>query len=415
MRSFDIRPRQNPRPAQPIKLEAPPRQRRSWPKILLVLVLLAGFGIGIFGFLILPEAQLSVTARTEPVTRDLEVQVAASQSAVDAAALAVPGRVIEDEASGSKKVSATGSKNIGAKASGFVKIYNFSKNTLILRSQTTTLTAGNGRAYVLAQDVSGIRPTAVIGLADQEIDETSLIAPVPVIATGPGEEYNLAKGTRLEIRNEAFGSNPKTLYALVADDGVTGETTKSVKVVTDADIVAGQKALSAELLETARARLAEKQSDVKLLDGAFTTEVSGQASSATTGHELAEFEVTQKLKVRALVFAEGDVRQVILSRVKRLLAESKVLKDEQGDRLECQWRSADLAAGMGMLSCHYEGEIVYRVDEGLLVSRVKGKSVDEIRELLLSRPEVADLEVKLLPFWAKSAPQYSKRITIEIK
>ena len=133
----------------------------------------------------LPSAAITVKARSEPVARDFEIRVDPSAAAASSIELAIPAKTIDREVEGSKTAQATGQRNIGKTASGFVSIYNFSKTTLILKAATTELTA-NGRKYYFTQDVGGIRPTARIGLEDQEIDETSLIPPVPIVAAGAG-------------------------------------------------------------------------------------------------------------------------------------------------------------------------------------------------------------------------------------
>lgn len=422
MRSFDIRARKKVVTkvglGQPEaeKKEIVLAKRRPWLKFAFVAIPLVGFAIGVLGFLVLPEAKITVSQRTEPVTRDLEIRVDVDQGLPDVAGLAVPGTKVEQEESGTEKGLSTGVRNTGAKASGFVYVYNFSKNTLILKSQTTVLTAPSGKKYIFAQDVSGIRPTALLGLEEQEVDPTSLVAPVPTIAELPGEEYNLPKGTRLEIRNEAFGSNPKTLYAVVSEDQISGGSTRSVKVVTDGDIKKAHQSLTAALVDKARDRLAaELGSDTRLLDRAYATEILESGVSVAVGREQAEFEVSQKIKLQALLFHESDAAEVVMSRVARLMPDDKTLRAGEKTSLDCQYKSTDLSAGQGLLLCHFEGLIEYQVDTAFIRDRVRGRTPDEIKELLLSRPEIASVDVKFLPFWVSKAPVYNKRIQILIQ
>lgn len=360
--------------------------------------------VAILGWLVLPHATVAVRPRSETVTRDLEVRVSTDQAAADSAQLVVPGRLVADEISGSKTVAASGARNVGQKASGFVYIYNFSKTTLILRAQTTTLVAG-GRKYFFTQDAPGIRPTALLGLTDQEVDPTSLTAPVPVVADGPGEEYNLGGSSRLEIQNEAFGSNPKTLYAVTTDDGLRGGSTKEIKIIKDEDIKNGYQALTAELSAKAKEKF----------DGFLETEAAEPAATGVAGQEAAEFTVSEKLKVRGLVFSEADVLAVARARVGRLLPPQKELLAGENQRMQAQFKEADLKEGRGVLAVHFEGEIIYRLDRDELLQKVRGKSAAEITELLLSRPEIAEVNVQLRPFWVKKAPKWGKNITIDIE
>lgn len=414
MKSFDIS-RSNKKGA--VRLPArsaggPARQATppKWLKPVAGLIGLVALVLSV-GYVFLPEATIQVTARSEPVTRDLSIRVDKNLTVPAADDLAVPGKFIETEVTGKKTAASTGSKNVGKKASGFVSVYNFSKTTLILKAQTTVLTAG-GRKYFFTQDVGGIRPTARIGLEDEEVDPTSLIPPVPLVAEGPGEEYNLLVGTRLEIANEAFGSQPKLLYAIVAED-ISGGSTKQLPVVAQADIDNSYDALFKEIVAGARAEIVGKNSGFKILDNALAADTLEKQTSAQVGDETAEFESSLKLTVRVLAFDETQVLELVTQRIKRLLPETKILITE-GERIQSQFANVNLDGGTGILVTHFEGQIFYRLDESELLEKVKGKTVNEIREILLSQPEINSIEIKFAPFWVKRAPKFKGKTQIEV-
>ncbi len=418
MKSLDIqrKPRhtlRSSRPSPPVFMKAGEKSRKPWRKTVAGSAGIVVLGIVLFTVLILPEARVIVAARTEAVTRDLEISIDKNQTEPDPAGLVVPGRILEREIEGRKTYPSSGSKNVGRTASGFVSIYNFSKTTLILRAQTTVLTA-NGRKYFFTQDVGNIRPTALLGLTDQEVDETSLIPPVPVVAEAPGEAFNLKKAARLEIKNEVFGHQPEALYAVVAED-VSGGTTEELKVVSTADAAAALSALRQELISKARAELVKESADLRLLDKAVATQVLEEKTSAQPGEAVPEFEASAKLKLLALVYNEAHVKALITRRIERLLPENKVLlTGEPALRLESQLVNLNLDLGQGVLRNHFEGMIVYQIDRREALRKIKGRSAEEIREILLSRPEIASVEVKFYPFWVKKAPRFEKKIYFDI-
>lgn len=417
MKSFDIS-RRNKKiaarlPARQAKPQSvKPKQTKSvkWMKPVAGLMVLVVLALAA-GYVFLPEATIQVTARSEPVTRDLSIRVDKNLAASAADDLAVPGKFIEIEVTGKKTAASTGSKNVGKKASGFVLIYNFSKTTLILKAPTTVLTSG-GRKYFFTQDVGGIRPTARIGLEDEEVDPTSLIAPVPLAAEGPGEEYNLQAGTRLEIENEAFGSQPKLLYAIVVED-ISGGSTKQLPVVAQSDIDNSYDLLFKEIVEKTRTEMVEQNPGFKILDNALAADTVEKQTSAQAGDEAAEFQSTMKLKVRILAFDETEILELVTQRIKRLLPETKILITE-GERIQSQFANVNLDNGTGILVTHFEGQIFYRLDEAELLEKVKGKTVDEIREILLSQPEINSIEIELAPFWVKRAPKLKGKTKIEV-
>ena len=388
------------------------KKTRSWRKTGASLAGLAALAIILLVALVLPEAHIKVTARTETATRDLELQVDKNQTQPDAATLIIPGRILELELADTKTFPATGKKNIGKTASGFVYVYNFSKNTLILKAKTTTLTA-DGKKYYFTQDVGNIRPTAFIGLEDQEIDKSSLVPPVPVAAAEGGEQYNLPVGTRLEITNEVFGHQPKALYAVVAEN-LAGGTTEQIKVVTESDAAAAFSSVEKVLVEKARQDLKVQNPDLRILDNAFAAESLEQKTNPSAGTASDEFTVEAKIRLRALVFNEADVKTLIAERIKRLLPENKVLEPQASTRISSSFVVVNIDEGKGTLNNHFEGKVVYQIDSKEIAGKIKGKSAAEIREILLSRPEISSVEIKFYPFWVKHAPKFQKKIYLEI-
>lgn len=392
---------------------SPPRRIPTRQKVIGASIGAMVLAIALIAFLILPEARIKITVRTEPKTADFEIRVDKNQEKVDGSSLIAPGKILEQELAGSKTYPATGKKNIGKKASGFVKIYNFSKTTLILKAETTLLTT-RGQQYFFTQDAGGIRPTALIGLEEQEVDESSLIPPVPLVASGPGEAYNLPKGTRLEIENEVFGKQPKVLYAVAAED-ISGGTTEEIKVVTAGDLVVAEEALVKDLVRTAREALAATSTSLKLLDNAVVTEISESKSSVSANTEIGEFEIAAKIKLRGLAYNEIEILSIITERIKRLLPENKILEADYKPRLQSNFINLNLEQGSGTLNTHFEGRVIYRVREIELLEKARGKTPEEIKEILLSRPEIEKVEIKLYPFWVKKVPKFSEKVRLEIQ
>ena len=377
--------------------------------VIVVIVVLVLTGVMFYA---LPSATITVVTRSEPVTRDVEIEVRVDQLEPDLASLTVPGRIIEQEVEGSKSFTPTGRRNIGKKASGFVQIYNLSKTTLILRAETTVLSIG-GESYVFTQDVGGIRPTAFIGQGeDQEIDPSSLIAPVPVVALTAGEASNLTGGSRIEITNEVFGAKPEELYAEAAGN-ITGGSTLEIKVVSETDILQALEAVQAEIIDQAAKDLTDESEGAKLLESAVSSEILEQSVSHQPGDQTGQFSAAVKISLKALVYDENDIIELVRNRVERLLPENKKLISEEESFLRSRFFVTNLELGTGVLTNHFESRIVYLVDGDELKRKVSGKSEDEIRELLLSRPEIESVEVSFSPFWVKSAPRLVNRIRID--
>jgi len=397
--------------------QAPKRiNKRTGLSVKRIVFALAALSV-IFGavFFYFPSALITVANRSEAVARDIDIQVDTRQKEADIAALTIPGFVIEREAEGSGKFTPSGKRNIGKKASGFVQIYNFSKNTLILKSETTTLLTAGGKNYVFAQDVGGIRPTAFIGRGDeQEVDPSSLSAPVPVVAAQSGEEFNISDGVRIEIVNEVFGSKPDQLYGM-ASGNITGGSTLEVRVLTENDVLEGIRIVREKIISDQAASLARETEGLALLASGVKSEILEESVSHSVGDQASEFSVAVRLGIKALSYNREDVLGVVRGRIERLLPENKKLALGDGAVLESRFFVLNFEEGTGILTNHFESRIVYEINVSDLQKKVAGKSRDEISEILLSRPEIEDVNVEFTPFWVKKAPRLVERIKIEKK
>jgi hypothetical protein len=93
---------------------------------------------------------------------------------------------------------------------------------------------------------------------------------------------------------------------------------------------------------------------------------------------------------------------------------NKVLEEGENSRFSAQFASVSLEEGRGVLVARYEGRIVYQVDKEELESKAKGKNVEEIKEILLSRPEIESAKIKFYPFWVSRAPKFAGKIKVEV-
>ncbi len=77
------------------------------------------------------------------------------------------------------------------------------------------------------------------------------------------------------------------------------------------------------------------------------------------------------------------------------------------------FKSLDLAHGTGVLAVHYETVAAYQVSENDLANVLAGKNESEIKEILMSKPEVDSVQVAFWPSWlVHKAPRWTHKIYI---
>lgn len=394
-------------PVKPVR-----KSRRSFAKyfvIGMVVLVLAVFALAV----LLPTATITIYARSEPITRDLEVTVDKSAQAVDENSLVVPGTVITRDVSQTKTFDATGSKQVGTKASGSVTLYNFTKNTLTLKASTTTLVA-NGKKFFFTKDVTGLRPTAQIGSGEEmEVDNSTLIPPVAIVAETPGDEYNINANTKFTIVNAALGN--QNVYGTNTNP-LTGGTSRTVKVVSQKDLDNAVALLTDSVASAAETDLNSENTnaDLTILSNGVNKEVLAKTANKNVNDEADSFDMTMIARVSGLAFKNSDVEKIMVDKINAVLSNDKyILPDAKGNLSDTTYKSVDLTKGSGVLSAHYETVVAYKVDTNNLPKLLAGKNPGEIKEILLAKPEIDRVDVEFAPFFVNKAPKLNGKIYIK--
>lgn len=359
----------------------------------------------------LPQVSVKVYARSEPISRDMEVTVNKKQISIDSDKMIIPGNLVVKELAKTSNFSTTGVKLTGNKTAGEVRLYNFTKNTLTLRAATTTLVA-NGKKYFFTKDVTGLRPTARLGNSlDGEIDQSTLISSIPIIAENPGETYNLPVNTKFEIENAALGK--KDVYAINQEALGGGDATAGT-VLSQEDEDKAAASLIEQLLNDAQSDLSrEAGTTVRLLPSGSNMEVLAKTANQEVGEEVPNFDMTVIVRINALSFKQDDLVNLIDDKIKKVLSDDKYLVEDAKQQLNVKFSSVNLPEYTGVLSVHYETTVAYKVDDSNLSKILSGKTASEIKEILLTKPEIDRVDVKFSPFFVKRAPRFNGKIYID--
>ncbi|HEV8601662.1 MAG TPA: hypothetical protein VGQ87_03670 [Patescibacteria group bacterium] len=359
--------------------------------------------------IILPKANITIYARSEPINRDFEIKVDKNITAPDIENSVIPGMVVTKEVSQTKNFIVTGKAVSGTKASGTAQLYNFTKNTLTLKASTTTLIDASGKKYFFTKDATGLRPT---GGTQSQPDQKTLTAPISIIAEEPGDTYNIPAGTKLEIKNAALGNKPE-VYAITASD-IAGGASTSQTALTQQDLDNAVTKMAEDLTAAAQTELAKDEGagSSKLLVSGIKQEILAKTANRNVGDQVENFDMTVIARLTGLSFKEDDVRNIVNQKMQAFVSEDKYLVAGAKENLTEEYKSFDLDLGTGMLAVHYETLAAFKIDTTGLAKLLAGKKASEIKEILLSKPEIDSVDIKLSPFFAKSAPRVNGKIFI---
>ena len=385
----------------------------SWRWVVGFLVLAGALAAAVF-LLVLPKGQVILVPKNDILVRDLEISYGTSVKAADSTKLVVPGTQVAEDLELKKTIDSQGKKEVGNRATGFVKIYNFTRLPLNLKAETTTLSL-NGKNYNLVNDVSQLKPTGYKNPRTKEVDESTLGDAVEIIAAEGGDSYNLPAGTRLEISNKVFGSKPQVLYAKT-DSPVDGGTSRYLSVVTDQDIAGAQEQLKGDGLAQVRSKLQDQ--GLVLPDDSYTLQVTQFNTDKAAGTQSPNFEADIKLKLTGLAIREAELRQLVFDRVNQTLSDNKTLDTKDGAyQLVYKTKQLDGNNQLGVLSVHFQGRVWYNLSAGTaeLAKQLVNKTPDEANELLSKDNEIDRIDVVLSPSWQKRLPFLQNNIQIKIQ
>jgi hypothetical protein len=359
-------------------------------------------------FVILPKATVVVYPKTEPVTRDMEISVSVNAKGLDPAKLVMPAEAVNETATVSDKFQSQGKIQVGNKATGTVKIYNFTKLPINLKASTTVLTVG-GKTYNLVNDVLDLKPTQYSNARTKEVDANSLGDSVDIIAASGGDDSNLPEGTRLEISNQIFGSRPLLLYAKT-DTEISGGTTRYLSVISQADLDSAKTQLQNEALKQVREKLGS--SDSVLADGAYAENNQQFTADNPALTQTPSFTASLQAAISGVSFKRNDLTNLIFQRIGQTLDTNKTLQQSSPDQTVYKVKSLDINNGLVVLAVHFEGQAVFNIDLQNIAPQLAGKSQPQVNEILRSKAAIDRVDITLAPSWQKYFPFFSNKIQI---
>lgn len=361
-------------------------------------------------YFLLPKASVVIYPKTETVSRDMEVTMGTGISQADPTKLTLPAIKVYEVIEASSTFDSQGKQQIGNKASGTVKLYNFTKLPVNLKSATTVLQA-NGQAYMLVDDVVQVKPTKYLNSSTKEVNPDSLGDSVKIVAINGGEDANLPEGTRLEITNKVFGSKPQLLYAKT-DSPMTGGVSRLVSIISNQDLSSAQETLKQNILSQIRESLAQK--GLAMIDNAFSFQINGFTSDMPVNTQTPVFKGKMTATVTGLAFESKAMENLVLDRIKQSVATNKTLVPLEPLEKSYMLKTIDLTAETGVVSLNFRGKAISSVNIAGVSNKLVGKTAEEANDLLNNKTEIDHIDITLAPSWQKTFPVLTQRIDVKV-
>ena len=371
------------------------------------LFLFGGGGLLLIIFLVwalifAPHASVNISAQTTSVNIDRTLTLDPKAAASDPAKLALKPNVQQLKKSVVTTFAATGSKDIGNKASGTIHITNCDNNSSFTLSAATTFIASDGHRFTsnAAATVPGFTGSASAcrntGVGAGKVD-------IAVTAVALGDEYNVAAG------DFSINGISGDIYAK-STDPMAGGSHQLATVVSQDDIDKAKQALAQPNDTTSKNEL-KKQfvGDYIIIDESFVAEQSQPVVEPALDQPAQQAKMTVETTYTLVGIARDDAKAVITSVVNDTLkGQSNQQTYSLGDKNIAFQLFQKGDGGVYTTRLTTSAFIGPKIDTKVLAKQLTGKRFGEIQALITQIPGVSKVDINMSPFWVTTAPGADK-------
>lgn len=362
-----------------------------------------------FANFVLPSARVIVMTDDVSVDANITFTANADLKEFDEKEGLVPATASEQQKTDAEKVTATGKKNVGEKATGTVslELTDCSQDEVTIPSGTGV--SNGGLTFVTQSDISF--NSVKIGNKCQNASFPSFTTgTVRVVAQNPGDQFNINGGRTFTVAG--FGNVKGT-----DSSAMSGGTNKEVIIVSDQDIETAKQKLADKSKDAARTELQKKLEDQGMfaLVETFSSDVPAISAAPAVGSEASDTTVTSIVTYRMLGVKRDQLKKLVVNNAKSQIDTEK--QSIQNDGLsKAVFRVTNKAsANVQTLSVQTTVSTGAEVDEDALREELAGKKKGEIQQIIGSRPGVKEVDVDYSPFWVYKTPSNPKKINFEFK
>lgn len=379
--------------------------------IILALVLAAFVAAGYLYIQRVPKATVSIVVNSQPLIRSIEMSVVKDASN-SSAKKEIKG--ISNSSTYTKTLvkPTTGTKLVGKKAKGEIKIFNRTVEEVSLEDGHEVYF--DDYTFVLLDDVT-IPPATE---EDPEVIGSPLIpgeATVKVESLEIGSSQNIDKDEEITIDDYK-----KSQLVAKSTKDFSGGSAENINVVSQTDLDNIRAELLQEITqESEESLLGKSLGDTKMIPGSFVTTVISEVYSAKLNDETDEIELEMTVQSVGLSYSIKDVERVMEELVSDFIPDGFELSDKDSEiNIEILGNSETtvLSSTRADLQVTLKTFVVTQVDEEKLTEQLAGKSLVEAQKILGGIRNIKTYSLNIdpsIPFFRK-LPSSSSNVSIEI-
>jgi hypothetical protein len=395
----------------------------GWGKKAILGVIVLFFVYAAYSYLFLAEATFTVSVQkdTQPVLHSVTADSDAKE--MNATSFTIPATIISKTVTQKADGQPTGKGVTGDYSTGEIEVYNSDDTKdLVLPVGTTLSTTYLGKSLQFVTTAAVTIPKAIVG-PTVSVKSGS----VNVRAANYGEEFSL-KGSTDGVEFKVGSYATSSAYGRRYHDFTVG-TSKETLVVSKEDI----EALKASLTDAIKTELSNTVKDLisnddilmrgteKYTEITFTTSAK-EGESVTSTDESPTYTGELKMSITMLKVSKNDLKLMAeeIVRVQRA-AEADPNADESSVKISLTDPVVENIKGddkKATFDLRTNASLIADLDEEKLKELIKGKSLDEAKEILARFNGVKEVKSRytpsFIPFSMQKVPDNIDKITIQI-
>lgn len=364
-----------------------------------------GAGVALIGILVwaiwfAPAAKVIITARTTPASINTTATLAGN-AATDVAKGQIQSAFQQTKKDVSIEFDGTGTKNVGAKATGKMTMSNVYSTEGSITVPAGSKFSSGSFTFVTTAAVVVPRAQFVGGLIPGKAD-------ADVVADTAGDAYNLSP------RNYTSDS-----VSGISGQGsqMAGGTTKMATVVTAEDVQAAVAKLVEPSSDATRAQLAKQFTGGEvLIDDSFTIERATDSAVPAVGEEVSgKAKVTRSITYTLSAIAKSDLEIYMKANLEKQLTgtQNQRIYDTGTDKVKLS--DYTKTAETTTVKIVGTGHIGPDIDEASIKEQVKGKIYGEVQSAIESINGVSNVDVQFSFFWVRTVPNDINKIDVKFE
>lgn len=373
----------------------------------LVTVVVGGFAALWFFY----QVTIKLALATEPISDDVKITLDPAAPASDPDKLLLKAELITRELSDTLTQETTGIKLVGDKAKGTIVIYNktsspktFAKNTVFEADKLK---------YVLVDEVQVASASVSENSSGDGEQRDYGKAEATIEAADIGAQANIAKDAQLKV-----ASFDTSTYTATVKEGLTGGSSREVRVVSAEDQQKLQKELTETLNKKAAATFKQESVDGKYIIPSGKSEKIAASFDVPVAKEADNVSLSLTIKYEGVVYAKDDVKPLALAVLGSQVKEGYQLIEADPEILSTPGSTTSATTAKVVLDANVSSKIKPIVTADEVKNQLKGLTTAQALDKLRQRTEFKTATLVFNPGLARMLlgrlPVDPQRIQVEI-